>query len=325
MPPPRQDAFVERGYRAYKILKYYGNKAAGSFVKFFLPLLGKDTRMGNNNQYPPLPSLIREGSSRTCFGSSSDAAHRGQSAVQHDANFLKRTYSPINLFSYSPHKKTAFTLAEVLITLGIIGVVAAMTMPSVIGHYKKQETLSRLKKAYTTINQALKLSEADNGESEYWNNGFDIGAEEYLNKYWLPYFNVLKICKTYSECNYNNAYPYKYLNGNNFNLGFASVQRRIPFITTDGVLFSISIGTGTNEALTEDNNIYIDINASREPNTLGKDYFVFKLIKNKGILPAGYDIEKQNIDASCKKTGSGTYCAQLIMMNGWQFPKDYPY
>ena len=45
-----------------------------------------------------------------------------QSNVQHDANSLKRTYSHIHLFTYSLHKKAAFTLAEVLITLGIIGI-----------------------------------------------------------------------------------------------------------------------------------------------------------------------------------------------------------
>ena len=51
------------------------------------------------------------------------------------AKLPKRTYSPINLFSYSLHKKAAFTLAEVLITLGIIGVVAAMTMPVLIQNH----------------------------------------------------------------------------------------------------------------------------------------------------------------------------------------------
>ena len=42
-------------------------------------------------------------------------------------------------------RKNGFTLAEVLITIGIIGIVAAMTLPAVIGNYKKQEVVSRLK------------------------------------------------------------------------------------------------------------------------------------------------------------------------------------
>ena len=65
-------------------------------------------------------------------------------------------------------KHFAFTLAEVLITLGIIGVVAAMTMPALIEHHQKSVISSRLKKFYSSINQAIKLSEVDNGSSEYW-------------------------------------------------------------------------------------------------------------------------------------------------------------
>lgn len=40
----------------------------------------------------------------------------------------------------------SFTMAEVLITLGIIGIVAAMTLPALIQKYQKQETSARLKK-----------------------------------------------------------------------------------------------------------------------------------------------------------------------------------
>ena len=48
-------------------------------------------------------------------------------------------------------KKKAFTLAEVLITLGIIGIVAAMTIPVIVGNYKKHKNIVTLKKAYADI------------------------------------------------------------------------------------------------------------------------------------------------------------------------------
>ena len=48
-----------------------------------------------------------------------------------------------------------FTLAEVLITLGIIGVVAALTMPALIGNYQKKEITTRLKKTYSIVQQAI--------------------------------------------------------------------------------------------------------------------------------------------------------------------------
>ena len=51
-------------------------------------------------------------------------------------------------------KNRAFTLAEVLITLGIIGVVAAMTLPTVVNKYKEKETVTKLKKFYSIISQS---------------------------------------------------------------------------------------------------------------------------------------------------------------------------
>ena len=67
------------------------------------------------------------------------------------------------------HKdEQAFTLAEVLITLGIIGIVAAMTMPSLIQSYKKQEATARLKKFSSIMSQAVIMSEMENGEMADW-------------------------------------------------------------------------------------------------------------------------------------------------------------
>ncbi len=62
----------------------------------------------------------------------------------------------------------AFTLAEVLITLGIIGVVVAMTLPSVVGRYKEKETASKLKKVYSTISQAMNLAINEYGTIDKW-------------------------------------------------------------------------------------------------------------------------------------------------------------
>lgn len=63
-------------------------------------------------------------------------------------------------------KKNAFTLAEVLITLGIIGVVAAMTLPTLIQNYQKQVYVNGLKKAISTSQNMLKQMQADEGASD---------------------------------------------------------------------------------------------------------------------------------------------------------------
>ena len=77
-----------------------------------------------------------------------------------------------------------FTLAEILITLGIIGVVAAITIPSLMTAHKKHVTGAKLKKSVSTLNQAIKLSESENGELETWDKSLD--QEEFINIYLRP-------------------------------------------------------------------------------------------------------------------------------------------
>ncbi|HNW25239.1 MAG TPA: type II secretion system protein [Candidatus Gastranaerophilaceae bacterium] len=59
--------------------------------------------------------------------------------------------------------KIAFTLAEVLIVLGIIGMIADLTLPSLIANFQKEQYVIALKKAYTTFNQALAMMSNDMG------------------------------------------------------------------------------------------------------------------------------------------------------------------
>lgn len=76
--------------------------------------------------------------------------------------------------NYSPRRKVAFTLAEVLITLGIIGVVAAITLPILIQKYQKQVWVNQLKKSVSTWDNGFKMMLADAGtdnllNTEFWN------------------------------------------------------------------------------------------------------------------------------------------------------------
>ena len=72
--------------------------------------------------------------------------------AQNDKNTFLVPYCLSNLVS---SKKAAFTLAEVLITLGIIGVVAAMTIPTLISNYQEKTLNTQFKRAYALINQGL--------------------------------------------------------------------------------------------------------------------------------------------------------------------------
>ena len=81
-------------------------------------------------------------------------------------------------------KKQAFTLAEVLITLMIIGIVAALTIPSVISNYQQQEFKIGLKKAVSVLNEAIQINIAQDGETPYEN--YD------LSNYLKRHMSILK-------------------------------------------------------------------------------------------------------------------------------------
>lgn len=85
---------------------------------------------------------------------------------------MKENIFPDKVFShFTSHfslKRPAFTLADVLITLGIIGVVAAMTMPSLIQNYQVKETVSRLKKFTSIMNNTILMAKNDYGEIDSW-------------------------------------------------------------------------------------------------------------------------------------------------------------
>ena len=84
--------------------------------------------------------------------------------------------------------KRGFTMAEVLITLGILGVVIAMTLPGIMEGYEKKVTANKLKKFYTVMMQAILLAENTNGELKSWMPTADQvlsgqGFEDWYNMY----------------------------------------------------------------------------------------------------------------------------------------------
>ena len=213
--------------------------------------------------------------------------------------------------SYFRHWCGAFTLAEVLITLGIIGVVAAMTMPSLIQNYKRQQATARIKKFVSVINQALISAENDLGAREDWVIGEmdnSDSAYNFLNTYIKPYIKSADVEK-------------RTLFGRN--------MATLRFV--DGSQMSVKVGACYD--------IYYDINGEKGPNEKGRDIFVFILCKNGGCnfnsnqvrgfycAPTGYQFPThgQLID-NCKnyRTDGGEYCTILLEQNGYEFPKDYP-
>lgn len=104
--------------------------------------------------------------------------------------------------------RAAFTLAEILITLGIIGVVAALVMPSLIASYREKAAVVKLKKFYSVISQAYQSAIFDNGSPDGWNliaSADGQGAENMFNIL-SRYLNVSKRCGNNPGC--FSSYPF---------------------------------------------------------------------------------------------------------------------
>ena len=230
--------------------------------------------------------------------------------------------------SYYRHWCRAFTLAEVLVTLGIIGVVAAMTMPSLIVNYQKQQTVTRLKKSYNILYQTLVRNEADDNDIIIDASAPTIQTSiDYVETYLAPYMQIIKKCgtDTTGEC----EFYAKGLNGSTMSGIEHCNNTSTKIFLNDGVEIMPCITTNANYM-----QFYIDINGNKKPNVVGKDVFAFEYgLKNnslyKKLFPRfNYDTVEDHIadqENRCNKNQNGLACASLIMVDGWQMKKYYPW
>lgn len=213
--------------------------------------------------------------------------------------------------------KRGFTLAEVLITLGIIGVVAALTIPALLSEYKKTQTVSKLKKAYTSLAQAVIQSEQDNGPNNTWDLGNDVPTiRNAFNLYFAPYLKILLYCENSpsTECGYGTTTTFNSL-ANTAYYAVVSKDTKTTSMLSDGTVIAV-LYTGI---------VLVDVNGGKGPNMLGRDVFEFKLYPGKGLMPSGYDDTPTNITNGCKGTSGGNFCATKIIRDGWLIKDDYPW
>lgn len=217
----------------------------------------------------------------------------------------------------------AFTLAEVLITLGIIGIVAAMTMPALIQNYKKHEYSIKLKKFTSLMQQAILLSENDNGPAGDWlkeggiqgdikneDNETDFDAnssviEALFNKYFAPYLKHSAFETGNSEWAYGEA----------------------KVVLADGSHLYLHNGNCID--------LNIDLNGDKGSNQYGIDTFVFYLCSNEkcavhtwancGKLTPHMIRPASRASALTNCKNSPKTCASLLIMDNWEFKDDYPY
>lgn len=213
--------------------------------------------------------------------------------------------------------KFAFTIAEVLITLGIIGVIAAYTIPGFIANYKKTQYVTGLKKAYINFEQALQLYMADEGATELrqtelydGSNWFLESKQSKVDSVIRKYFKVSKSCKVNvdSSCSITE----KYL-GSSTTVVFGG-SSWYTFGTSDGIWYSFQLEntcvpdyTNISNAKLRCGTLAVDINGPAPPNTRGRDHHYFFLIGYNGKLYPYYGAEYAKIGSGNDWASSPAY------------------
>jgi prepilin-type N-terminal cleavage/methylation domain-containing protein len=209
----------------------------------------------------------------------------------------------------------AFTLAEVLITLVIIGIIAAITVPTIITNAQERERSARVKKVYATLSNAMTRVKAAGGDMDFEVQDSDNDSiKQWFDTYLKPNLITSRICYNSSACWGNERM--KYMNGTVKGYG----GNIITTILNDGTLLDFDVwGWGgatvsefgikkSNDNLYYYLTIFADINGRKEPNTFGKDIFVFVWVPYIGLMPAYKDKTEAQRNADCSKTGTGYGC-----------------
>jgi len=226
-------------------------------------------------------------------------------------------------------KNHAFTLAEVLITLGIIGVVTVLVIPSKIVNYQKQTTVRRLQKTYSALANSTNSAIADYGPITEWEVAGSGGraAEQFADKYILPYLNIEKNCRTKDtqDC----EFKYRTTKNGGYVTKNSSWTR---FYLTDGSFITLTIANWSDAT---GPHIYadtlIDVNGQNGPNLLNRDIFQYRYWVAYGIgsevagkfIPPCINCDPDTVRNACYTTGA--HCSALIMQDGWQIKDGYPW
>ena len=245
---------------------------------------------------------------------------------------------------WSNSRKRAFTLAEVLITLGIIGVVAALTLPTLIANYRNQVYATQLKKSVSMLEQGFKKVLADEGVDNLSDTSLfsSIEGDEYgylrdlstddgkkFVEGMKKYFKIIEAGKGDNH-HYDDLTTVRNWDFGNCLITFADGSQ------IGSCNFQKIASKSSNIATTFQGTFYIDVNGDKRPNVLGKDIFYFYLAGDGRLVPlyskefsdfhgmsglywrngSGCGEPGKKIAKDSKVQGEG--CAARIIENGWK-------
>lgn len=231
-----------------------------------------------------------------------------------------------------------FTLAEVLITLGIIGVVAAITIPALISACNKNIVETRLNQTNAIILQAFRRYQADNGDSSMSLDSYDDGdvngyswqrSKDFFDEYFAKSFNTTH---TYPQ---GTGFPFYSANGTT-NLEGAFKRYYVYNMLNNGTIIGIT-KNGNYDGI----RVIVILNPQKKKLRVGRDFFELQYMSDgvsgyyaynpqlrahytEGSRKSYIDACKSNVAHPLYAMSSAEFCGFLILQNNFKVPKDYP-
>ncbi len=215
-----------------------------------------------------------------------------------------------------------FNLTEVLLTIGIIGIIASITIPIIVHNYDEKERYSKVNKMYSILSGALERSVANGEDYSYYTIKNDSpGMLDFYNTYLKKYLTVMKVCENQTEGCWNSNTT-KTLKGTDFKYNHPGVsigEGTMALVLNDGTFVQLDAYGDANDFKTffgvtkgsePGMTIIFDINGEKNPNTIGKDIFAVLFLPEHGIVPAFYGASDSEIASDCSKEGIGFACIQ---------------
>lgn len=171
-----------------------------------------------------------------------------------------------------------FTLAEVLVTIGIIGIIAALTIPSLIAQTQDTEYLIKWKKIFSVITQ---ITDQINADNELMDFSLAVGQSRFRG-YYETRLNAVK--KTQARFLFAPSYAY-YKNTSN-SVGYSASSAPALMLADGTVIFFNSLINSCTSVVAAETNLcgymLIDINGTNGPNMYGKDMFQLFIQRKNG-------------------------------------------
>lgn len=198
-----------------------------------------------------------------------------------------------------------FTLAEVLVTLGIIGVVSAMTLPTLIKNHQRQVYATQIRKVITEMTQAVETAINEHNAVSFEET--HISDADFLQKY----FKIIKTC-TDNDAGLQECFASEYKNINGESIRLRDFTHGECAVLASGV--SVCLNTSTKSL-----NISADINGKQGPNIYGRDLFTF-IINNGSIQSAEHWINENQLVAYCTSATDDAYgtCLTRLLNDSWK-------